>query len=347
MEPKALGSVSQPDRPLSGDSDRQVAAPLSAFTLTTDGIAPSERLAFWRETALRRVEPVRVFEGSRPFTGRLRRLTGKQAEFWDHRTDAIWVARTQAKCRTDGRGDISMALVLDCEDAMVDNGTELRLRHGDLYVIDYARPLLATRPTHRELALMLPRQRVHDVLGEDLSVLSRRAIPVDGIGDLLRRHMKRAADAASASTVDAQTAAVDKAVAMALAALQAARRSRVDPDQVGDGLFAAALAAIERSCADPEFDVRAVEALIGCSRTSLYRLFARHGETVSAAIWSARLQRAWTMLVTRTFDHLPLSEISLRSGFLDQSSFSRMFRQRYGVAPRDARGISASTDTWH
>ncbi len=308
-----------------------------AFTLTTDGVPPSERLAFWRETALRRVEPTRIFEGDRPFTGSLRRLTGRNAEFWDHRTDAIWVTRTQKKCNSDGRGDISVALVLDCTDAMIDNGQELRLRHGDLYVMDYSQPVRATRPTHRELALMLPRQKVMDVLGDDLSLIAGRKLPLHGIGNLLRSHMRTAANEAPRLSTLEQGLAIDAAADMALAALQAMLRGTADADQVADGLYIAACATIERHCTDPQFSPDTVASLVGCSRTSLYRLFSRQGESVAAAIWSARLDRARQMLVEGVHHQLSIADVAFRCGFLDPSSFSRMFKRRFGVAPRDAR----------
>jgi AraC family transcriptional regulator, positive regulator of tynA and feaB len=41
---------------------------------------------------------------------------------------------------------------------------------------------------------------------------------------------------------------------------------------------------------------------------------------------------------------LPIAEIGFRCGFLDQSNFSRMFKRRYGVTPRDMREADSICD---
>ncbi|MGE6757742.1 helix-turn-helix domain-containing protein [Corallococcus interemptor] len=35
--------------------------------------------------------------------------------------------------------------------------------------------------------------------------------------------------------------------------------------------------------------------------------------------------------------HLPVSEVCLRSGYLDQASFSRLFKRKTGLTPGDYR----------
>jgi AraC-like DNA-binding protein len=54
-----------------------------------------------------------------------------------------------------------------------------------------------------------------------------------------------------------------------------------------------------------------------------------------------RLQRAWKMITATamTAGPLPFSEIAFRSGFVDQSTFNRMFKRRYGITPREARSL--------
>jgi AraC-like DNA-binding protein len=76
---------------------------------------------------------------------------------------------------------------------------------------------------------------------------------------------------------------------------------------------------------------------LGCSRASLYRAFVRHGESVAAVIWATRLEQARRMLASSTHLGLNVSEIAFRSGFVDQSTFNRMFKRRYGTTPREAR----------
>lgn len=106
------------------------------------------------------------------------------------------------------------------------------------------------------------------------------------------------------------------------------------------GFHQAACNLVQRYCSDPAFNAAALARKLGRSRASLYRLFSSHNESVAATIWSARLESAWRMIAAVENTHLLFSEISCRSGFVDQSSFNRMFKRRYGLSPREARAES-------
>lgn len=303
--------------------------------LTTDGIAASERLSYWREAALRRMEPVRALQEDRPFRGRLRRIVGRDAELIEHATDAVLAVRTPQRCRADGCDDISIDLMLDCTSATLSHGGERRVRPGDLPIVDYSRPIEVVRSRHRTVGIILPRQRVHEIVGNDLSRLAGRRLPARGIGALLRQHMRLTFDEAPRFSPAERIVAVAATVDMALAAL--ASEHQADIEQAGDGLHAAARRLIDRDCVNFDLTPDLVALSLRCSRASLYRAFSRRGESVAAVIWATRLEHAWRMLTSSSHVGLPVSEIALRSGILDQATFSRMFKRRYGLTPREAR----------
>jgi AraC-like DNA-binding protein len=305
--------------------------------LTTDGIASSERLSYWRDAVLRRMEPIRALGEDRPFRGRLRRIIGLDAELVEHASDAILAVRTSERCRTDECDDISIDLMLGCVTASLDHGGERRLRSGDLIVIDYARPIRVMRSTHRAVGLILSRRRVREVLGDDLSALTGRRLAARGIGALLQSHIRLTLDEASHLSSAERMAAIAAAVDMALAALQADQRGGADVEQCGDGFYHAARRLIDRDCASPDLTPDLVAISLGCSRASLYRVFFRRGESVAARIWATRLDHAWRILTSCTHLGLLVSEIAARSGFLEQSAFNRMFKRRFGLTPREAR----------
>lgn len=314
------------------------------FELSTESVPAAERLSFWRDTAYRRMELERVPETGRPFRAELRRLAGNAAELWDHRSDPLWVKRTESRCRADGRGDISIALVLDCTDANVENGRDLSLRAGDLYVLDYAQPVRAMRSRHREIALILPREKVVAALGEDLSALAATRVFGHGIGAVLRTHMRTVADEAARLTESDRAVAVDAAADLSLAALRATLLGSFDAEQFADGIYMAARKVIDRDCTDPELTPDRVAARAGCSRATLYRLFAAHGETPAEAIWSARLAHA-LLLLSATPSDVTVAEIGFRCGFLDPTSFNRMFKRRYRMTPGEARNERRPSET--
>ncbi len=321
-----------------GAAGRRIAG--SIIELTTDGIAPAERLSFWREVVLRRMVPVKALGEDRPFRGRVRRIIGRDAELIEHTSDAVLAVRTSQRCRKDACDDVSIDLMLDCASAKLDHGGERNVRPGDFPIIDYAKPVQVARSRHRTVGIILPRPRVREVVGDDLSVLVGRGVRPHGIGALLQSHMRSTMDEAAHMSPAERIVAVGAAVDMALAALAAECRgsARVaDTGQHEDGFYHAACRLIGRDCADPDLTPDMVAISLGCSRASLYRAFFRHGASVAAVIWSTRLDRAWRMLISSSHLDLRVSEIAARCGFLEQATFNRMFKRRYGLPPREAR----------
>jgi hypothetical protein len=78
--------------------------------VTTDVVPERERLSFWREQVLRRLEPTKALVEDQPFRAHVRRIIGPGAELLDCTSDAVHVVRTAARCRRDGCDDISIDL---------------------------------------------------------------------------------------------------------------------------------------------------------------------------------------------------------------------------------------------
>ncbi|WAX96506.1 helix-turn-helix transcriptional regulator [Aminobacter sp. NyZ550] len=103
--------------------------------------------------------------------------------------------------------------------------------------------------------------------------------------------------------------------------------------------MAAARTIIDQRQCDPELSPRRVAAALACSRSELYRAFSGQAESVAAAIWTARLERARRVLTLSPALDLSIAQIAANCGFLDPSNFNRMFRNRYGMTPREMREL--------
>jgi AraC-like DNA-binding protein len=305
--------------------------------LATEGIAPSERLSYWRDGVLRRIEPLAALADDRPFRGRLRRIVGVDGELIEHASDAVLAVRSAQRCRLDGCDEITIDLMMSCGTASLDHAGERRVRPGDLCVMDYSRPIRVVRSRHRAVGVILSRRRVREVVGDALATLVGRRLPARGIGALLQSHMRLTLDEAPHMSAAQRIVAVAVAVDMALAAIAAECAAGVDVERHGDAFYHAARALIDRDCANADLTPELVAVALGCSRASLYRVFLRHGESVAATIWATRLDHARRMLAASTHLDLLVSEIAYRCGFVDQSTFNRMFKRRYGLTPSETR----------
>lgn len=228
-------------------------------------------------------------------------------------------------------------MVLSSANSIDQNNCELTVGQGDFYVVDVGRPVASLVVDHRQLAILLPRQCVAEAIGHDVSGLYGRRLPARGVGVLLAAYLR--AIAAESTRLSSSELALAKRTAgdLALATMQDAVGREMDADRSARSLYVAACSAIDEHCTDPNFSPARLATIVGASRAKLYRLFAAQGMSVATAIWQARLKRAHQMVSLPIHCNVPLGELAYRCGFLDHSTFSRMFRQRYGMTPRDCR----------
>lgn len=99
--------------------------------------------------------------------------------------------------------------------------------------------------------------------------------------------------------------------------------------------------AIERRLDDPDLTPAKVATAEGISERYLQKLFGGTGSSFTHYLRERRLQRTCADLCNPAQAHHSISEIAFRAGFNDSAHFSRAFRQRFGVSPREYRQTEA------
>ena len=97
---------------------------------------------------------------------------------------------------------------------------------------------------------------------------------------------------------------------------------------------------IDANLRDPRLSPATIAKANAISLRTLHRMFAATDDSVSAVIRTRRLTRCRADLVRGTDE--TVSAIAYRWGFRNMSFFSRLFRERYGVSPRELQ-IAART----
>ncbi|MEI9849767.1 MAG: helix-turn-helix transcriptional regulator [Sphingomonas sp.] len=302
--------------------------------LSTELIPESQRLDYWFSTTGGRMACSRSSDTD-PIHARVAVLAAPEIEFMSYESRGFMMERTARMCAADDRDEISIGLVSSPVSGAVQHDREIQLRRGQLYVIDFGHAVRSVLPAHQELALFLPRSAVRSVIGDAVDALGGHMLQTSGIGGLLAAHMQALAVEAPLLSATEREVAMRAASELALATLSAAPAA--DAERFANGLYAAAIRLIDLHCGDHEFSAAALAAHLGCSRATLYRLFARYEEGVAEAIWTARLERARGLLLRDA--SISVTEAAYRSGFLDLSSFARMYRRRFGHSPRELRDI--------
>jgi AraC-like DNA-binding protein len=102
---------------------------------------------------------------------------------------------------------------------------------------------------------------------------------------------------------------------------------------------------IDRNLRDPRLDAALLCREVGMSRTQLYRLFQEDGG-VARYVRQRRLLRSYADLADPSSTE-SITLIAASLCFEDASSFSRAFKQEFGLNPRDVRAAAAAGQLLH
>lgn len=209
---------------------------------------------------------------------------------------------------------------------------------GDLSIRDTNTPWVIEHTGHSEvLAIEVPRYRLESVLGSArhfTGLSANNGLPTTALArsflcDLLRlgnQLTPLAAERMSAVCIDLITASISERMSL-----------EVPKALYGTLIVQRAKAYILANLSNPSLDPSEVAASGGVSLRRLQELFRGSGCSVAALIWQQRLEKAAERLSDPANLRMPLSELAFRCGFADQAHFSRRFRERFGMSPREYR----------
>jgi AraC-like DNA-binding protein len=101
---------------------------------------------------------------------------------------------------------------------------------------------------------------------------------------------------------------------------------------------------IDQALCDPDLSPALVAQALKISSRHVHRLFAQQGVTVARYILQRRLEKCRAALADPLLVGLSLTHICSEYGFRSLPHFSRLFRDEYGMAPRDYRREAATVD---
>jgi acetamidase/formamidase/AraC-like DNA-binding protein len=191
----------------------------------------------------------------------------------------------------------------------------------------------------RAIVLSVTPDALHGRIPGKLRFREARVVAPGGLADVFSRMLD-----ATARTLEMLGDVEWAAVAQAMADLLLTIGHQL-ADTAPDGRHTASQAAIlhricqtiERRLDDPDLAPAAVAQAEGISERYLQKLFEGVGDNFTHYVRERRLQRAWADLSNPAEAHRSISEIAYRYGFADSAHFSRTFRHRFGLPPREFR----------
>lgn len=84
---------------------------------------------------------------------------------------------------------------------------------------------------------------------------------------------------------------------------------------------------------DPELSIEQIAAALHCSKRYVHMAFVGEATSIEKYLWSLRLEQCRRALETTAGPTSTLTALAFSWGFNSSSHFSRLFRDKFGIAP--------------
>ncbi|MBF4998063.1 helix-turn-helix domain-containing protein [Nocardia sp. BSTN01] len=298
-------------------------------------VPANERSDYWHESVCDQFVQLLVTPASRNLQGRIhaldfadthvRRIAGTEHRF----------QRRELDIRRGGDPEqLNIVFVNRGSTAVEQDGRSVALQAGSFTFYDSGRPFdFRTRGEFDYTIVLLPKHRLDlpETTLRDSTIRPRSAL--GGVGRVARRLIGSFAVPGREALGPTQAGAIEDALLATVRPLIAVDEPPLDASM----LVVTARAHIQQHLGDPDLSPRTVAAACAISPSYLHRLFDTEPLTVAAFIREQRLRTALELLTSPAHRRDSIAEIGAACGIVDPASFSRMFRSRFGVSPRDLR----------
>lgn len=223
--------------------------------------------------------------------------------------------------------------------AIEQGGQTVEFGDGAPVLYDPTRPyMLFNRTCVRLLLLQVPRNAFSRAAVQALAVPRLPPKAMAGLWYVLRSTIQ--ASLAEAASLDAVNRASlgDMLVDLVRPIIEAREPfSQAGRSRSLDMLLERAKTYIAAHLEQSDLSLARIAAQMGCSPRYLFRAFEIEGMTPSQFLWDRRLVLARADLASPECARRSISDVAFSLGFSSSAHFSRAFRNRYDISPRDWR----------
>ena len=254
------------------------------------------------------------------------------------RSNHVSAERTPQLARDDLRPSIIFGLQLAGESLVAQGGRQAVVRPGELVIFDSTRPSVLTFRDGIRGVFRIPLDRLalpHDAIRR---VSALTLSPGHPVTDVAATYFRRLASRPDLFAVPGAEALSEPSIEL----MRAVITTHLDAAELGKDALKATLPLriLEYARAhlhDPHLGAAQVAAAHHISERHLYNILGASGITLADWIRKQRLERCRNDIAASTFHATPIASIARGWGFTDPSSFTRMFKNAYGMSPREWR----------
>lgn len=218
------------------------------------------------------------------------------------------------------------------------DGRQCDVRSGEMFMIDPSRPFSIDTDSIFTHSIYLEPDALRRLMPEAESLTAITFSCTDGPGALFSAFVHQLCTIAD--TLDERSAdhLADAVPSMLSAALTGTDRSSVGPSRLQALHRQRILNYISQHLCNSALDATQIAAAVNLSTRYIYELFSGEGgEPLMKRVWSERLDRCRRELAAPSMRARSISEVAYYWGFNDLAHFSRAFKQRFGLPPREFR----------
>lgn len=296
------------------------------FRFSSSGLEETEAFGKYRDLYAGGSD---VMRGEGPFHADVVAWRLDRLLLFDRRLDGVIHSRGD-RVASDGFDHVVLTLVREGGlGVRVDGGIESLIGVGDIVVFDARQPWRTVARSASLITISVSREVVEAALGR-VDDLHGRVLPAPAnhiLADYMISLASRAPQLAPECLPSLSRAFVDILASAAPGALAKATAEKIRLDFIRREAVDRYLA---DRLADRDVSASSISAATGISRSSLYRLFERHGGVVSY-IQNQRLDALRTALDAGAEGSL--TQLAQAHGFADENHMSRLFSETYGAPP--------------
>ncbi len=240
---------------------------------------------------------------------------------------------------TEAIQDCYFAVVLTSGNYWLEQGgREVNLKPGEMTLYDATEPHLIVMPqTSSKVIISIPRtildQRIHNV-----GKLTASKIPTKlGIGavtsSLIQTTVNQLHTLDKSDFLDMSAPLLD----MLMLSLNQLKSGSIHLSDQKNMTLMRVKQFIRNYCENSELNPETVSNSVGLSIRYINNLFNTENTSLMRFLTQQRLELTKRRLTSPIFEHKTLTEIALQSGFNNMAHFSRVFKQNYGMSPRQYR----------
>lgn len=302
--------------------------------IDTDEAPPRERFDYWRARHPA-VDLSLVDRNIDPCVYDARALIGIGADKVQFGSATSANTRARFGRKSADRFMVAMTLEGGLELQYDRDGAMLMTPGSGLAMIDCRRGLQATtRGRHVQAYLSLPRHVVVAAAGGNPIAGDETVRSLNGgMAPFLASHLRLLHEQGQHLSPRDTQKALQVAGDLALHCIGEAAGAAPEDRPATRALYTAACHYLHRHLGDTDLTASGLAAALGCSRAHLYRVFAAHGTTIADVLRDARLRRAGELI--EALPERTIEQVAFAVGYKSPAAFSRAFRVRFGLSPRD------------